>query len=234
MFLKNFAFIFFLSLMPYTFSDLRAESNLTPVRSVSCYIPPSDPLVDKAFFHELIYRSHREHESFHTISKFFEQNKGSYYQFEFKYPLKDEEYAKTFTKVLHIKAQQAHRFVYVISESEFIAPCHLGFMRKIRIGTEGLTILEHILVDHPTNSHIFIEELVKTQEEERLGSLAALNRVIEENGLWYFQGTYLYADKPNDDEICDRFEMFNQTYENMRLFIENENVDEIFEQLKKF
>ena len=136
-------------------------------------------------------------------------------------------------KVLQIKAQEAHRFVPVISLSEFIAPSHLGFIRKITIEGNGPTIQEHVLVDRDKHQVLFIEEFViDPSGGVHPGSFTALNQVMEENGVWYFAGTYLYPFEPQVDKIDKTSQLFLATYEAMLLFMELEDVDGIYEQLK--
>lgn len=185
------------------------------------------------FFKELITRGHSINESFDSIRDFFEQKMSLYHQFQFKYPLKDREHAQIFAKVLQIKAQEAHRFVPAIALSQFISATHLGFLREIMIGGGGPTIQENVLIDRASNSVIFIEESIRTPEGTSSGEFAAINRIIEEDGQWYFAGTYLYNDKPSQDKIDERIDMFAKTYENMMRFIEKEDVQGFYDQLEK-
>lgn len=201
-------------------------------KSDCVYKMPVQEPCDNKFLKELITRGHHLNESFESIRDSFEQKKSSYHQFQFKYPLKGLEHAQTFAKVLKIKAQEAHRFVPAIALSQFISPNHLGFLREITIGG-GPKIQENVLIDRASNSVIFIEEAITTTEGIESGEFAAMNTVIEENGQWYFAGTYLYNDKPSADKIDERIDMFAKTYENMMSFIENEDVQGVYDQLKK-
>ncbi|MBA3239542.1 MAG: DUF1857 family protein [Parachlamydiaceae bacterium] len=136
---------------------------------------------------------------------------------------------------MQIKAQEAHRFVPVITFSQFIAPSHMGFIRNIKIENNGPTVQEHVLVDQNSMQVIFIEEWVMdTNEVIHPGSFAAINSLIEEGGQRYFAGTYFYKDAPDVSKVPAIIEMFNKTYENMILFLENEDVDHIYNQLYKY
>jgi hypothetical protein len=210
------------------------NNKVAVVVSECVYRMPVQEPCENIFFKELITRSHALNESFDSIRDSFEQKKSSYHQFQFKYPLKDSEHAQIFAKVLQIKAQEAHRFVPAIVLSQFISPNHLGFLREITIGGGGPTIQENVVIDRASNSVIFIEESIKTTEGTKSGEFSAINKVIEENGQWYFTGTYLYNDKPSQDKIDERIDMFAKTYENMMNFIEKEDVQGIFDQLKKY
>lgn len=221
-FFKRIAFLFILC------------GSIKSVAASDCiYVSPLQEISEEFFFHELILRSDHLSETFASILDFFEQNRSSFHQFQFKYPLNNQEHAQTFAKVLQIKAQQAHRFVPTIAHSQFNSACHLGFIRNIKIKEPYLRIQERVLVDRASHAVIFIEEWIETEKGVMLGSFAALNEVIEESGLWYFAGTYLYMNPPAEDEIQDRIEMFDKTYENMLLFIENEDVDEVYNHLSK-
>jgi len=202
-------------------------------KSVCVYKKPVQEPCENTFLKELITRGHNLNESFDSIRDSFEQNKTSYHQFQFQYPLKGHEHAQLFAKVLQIKAQEAHRFVPAIVHSQFISPHHLGFLREITIGGGGPTIQENVLIDRASNSVIFIEESITTKEGIESGEFAAINRVIEENGQWYFAGTYLYNDKPSQDKTDERIDMFAKTYENMMNFIEKDDVQGAYDQLKK-
>jgi Domain of unknown function (DUF1857) len=215
-----------------------AEAYLLAIKaspqSYCVYKMPVQEPCENTFLKELITRGHHLNESFGSIRDSFAEKKSSYHQFQFKYPLKDREHAQVFAKVLQIKAQEAHRFVPAIALSQFISPNHLGFLREITIGGGGPTIQENVLIDRASNSVIFIEEAIKTAEGIESGEFAAINRVIEENGQWYFAGTYLYNDNPSADKINERIDMFAKTYENMMSFIEKEDVQGIYDQLKKY
>lgn len=171
-------------------------------------------------FRALIAKGNDERETFSSVAKAFEELQKSFEPFKFQYPLKDREYAQQFAKVMQIKAQQAHRFVPVIEQSQFVKPAHLGFIRQITV--EGTPIQEHVLVDRASNSVIFIEEE---------GYFSALNQVKEEDDKWYFSGTYVYGQRPDQKETQ---EMFDKTFENMCRFLENENYEEIYGKLKRY
>ena len=84
-------------------------------------------------------------------------------------------------------------------------------------------------------SNIFIEEwVIDSNNVEQPGSFAAINSVIEEEGKWYFAGTYFYNDKPSNSDIPNKIRMFQETYENMISFIENEDVDHYYNQLQQY
>ena len=196
------------------------------------YVPPTQPIISNTFFQEIISRGHTPAETFASIRTFFEQHQTSYHQFQIKHPLKNQDQAQLFTKVLQIKAQEAHRFVPVIELSQFIEPSHLGFIRQIKIEGNGPIVNEHILMDPSSNAVIFIEESVTTQNGNEPGCFTALNEIIEESGQWFFAGSYLYDSAPED--ASKRIEMFKKTFENMVIFSESEDVDRIFNQLNPF
>ena len=196
------------------------------------YIAPSQPAND-AFFHDMIAHANDESETFAGILSHLEEEAASWHRFQFKYPLKSSDHAKIFAKTLQIKAQEAHRFVPVISHSQYISANHLGFIRHITIKDNGPTIQEHVLVDQDANRVIFIEEFIlDANGESHVGSFVALNQVIEEDGSWYFAGTYLYPREPDTDKIFETMHMFRDTYEKMMSFIEDEDVDAVYESIQ--
>jgi hypothetical protein len=180
-----------------------------------------------------------ETETFESLHSIFKWMMPHCCYFQFKYPLKDEQQAKDFVKVLKIKAQQAHRFVPVISSCEFIAPSHLGFTRKIIVKEKDyllqerdVRIQEHIVINADSNAILFIEEWIALSTGEIMaGHFAAINDVIEEEGQWYFTGTYLY-DFVKDVEQSKQ--MFDATYRNMVTFLENEDVEVVYQSLAKY
>lgn len=184
------------------------------------------------FFQEINAKSKDKTETFASILHFFEQNKRSYYLFTFNYPLANKKHAEKFEKVLAIKAQEANRFVPVIESSQFIEPCHLGFIRQIRI-KDGPTVQERVLVDQKTKKVIFIEDWVDIGNQIVPGNFAAVNAVIEKNAQWFFTGDYLYEVNPEDTEESI-IEMFKKTYENMLTFLENEDVEVVYSQLHSY
>ena len=111
----------------------------------SDYIPPQRQ-PDSSFFEEIQKKSDLNSETFSSIASFLLQQRGAYHQFSFRYPIGTKKQAEDFIKVMQIKAQEAHRFVPVIADSQFIEPRHLGFSRRIVI-VDGRTIQEHVLVD---------------------------------------------------------------------------------------
>jgi hypothetical protein len=199
------------------------------------YAEPLEFAVDEHFFSKLILQSGNEKETFASIESHLRSNIPFCHRFQFKYPLKDGVHANTFAKVMQIKAQEAHRFVPVITFSQFIAPSHLGFIRNIKIANNGPTVQEHVLVDQNSRQVIFIEEWVMDSNEViHPGSFAAINSIIEEEGQWYFAGTYFYKDAPDASKFPAIIQMFQKTYENMILFLENEDVDQVYNQLHKY
>lgn len=222
-------FIFCFAVNGFTLSF--AEDN-----QLGChYLAATQPAVDGFFFHELIVRGHHAKETFHSIIFHLEQHAATCHRFEFKYPLKDQDHARIFAKVLQIKAQEAHRFVPSVALSQFISPSHLGFIREIIIKDNGPVIQEHVLVDQDSDRVIFIEESVDLDGTVQLGNFAALNGVREEEGIWYFVGVYLYDWQPDSsDQIDEVVQGFQATYENMLSFIENEDVDAVYNQLQQY
>jgi len=199
------------------------------------YAEPIEQKVDEIFFQQLILQGYDENETFVSIEKHLRDSIPFSHRFQFKYPLKDSSHAQIFAKVLQIKAQEAHRFVPVIDLSQFIAPSHLGFIRNIEIANSGPTVQEHVLVDQNSMQVIFIEEWVMDSNEViHPGSFAAINGIIEEDGQWYFAGTYLYKDAPDASKVPAIIQMFQKTYENMISFQENEDVDQVYNQLHKY
>jgi hypothetical protein len=199
------------------------------------YAEPIEQKVDGNFFQKLIVQGYDENETFTSIEKHLRNHIPFSHRFQFKYPLKDSFHAQIFAKVLQIKAQEAHRFVPVIYSSKFVAPCHLGFIREIKIANDGPRVQEHVLVDHKPTQVIFIEEwAIDANGIEHPGSFAAINSVIEEEGHWYFAGTYFYNEKPSNSDIPNTIRMFQETYENMISFIEHEDVDYYYNLLHSY
>lgn len=199
------------------------------------YAEPVEQKVDGNFFQKLIVQGYDENETFESIEKHLRDNIPFSHRFQFKYPLRDRSHAQIFAKVMQIKAQEAHRFVPVIDLSQFIAPRHLGFIREIKINNDGPRVQEHVLVDHESAQVIFIEEwVIDSDNIQYPGSFAAINSVIEEEGTWYFAGTYFYNEKPKNADIPNTIRMFQETYENMISFIENEDVDYYYNQLHSY
>ena len=197
------------------------------------YVAPKEPLVHESFFHSLIKRSdERRTESFSSIAQSIEREAPFCHTFKFRYPVKDP---VTFAKVMVIKTQEAHRFVPVIASSKFIERRNLGFSREIVIADGGPTVLEHVLVDKESPRVIFIEEAeLLPNGEKKVGSFAAINRVVEEEGGWFFTGSYLYNWEPSPEEISELCQLFQDTYDNMIIFMEKENVERAYEELQKF
>lgn len=204
--------------------------------SEQCYYSePHEFVVDEHFFQNLVLQSYDKDETFKSIESYLRQNIPYCHRFQFKYPLKDSVQANVFAKIMQIKAQEAHRFVPVIALCQFIAPSHLGFIRNIKIAGNGPTVQEHVLVDQNSKQVIFIEEWVLDSEGIlHPGSFAAINSIIEEEGKWYFAGTYFYKEAPDVSDVPDIIQMFKMTYENMMSFLENEDVDQVYNQLHKY
>jgi hypothetical protein len=210
------------------------SSSVKEKTSQECvYIPRR--IIDEAnHFAEMQKKSDHHTETFESMNSFLSAFQDCYNQFCFRYRIGNLEDAKKFSKVLQIKAQEAHRFVPVIAISQFIEQRNLGFSRQIVIAN-GPSVQEHILVDFYSNAVIFIEEFAKLPNGKVLpGAFAARNSVIEEDGVWYFTGMYLYPDQPIDEEIQSRKAMFRLTYENMMEFMKNSDVDAVFNRLKVF
>jgi hypothetical protein len=187
-----------------------------------------------SLFDEFKRRSDLPQETFATLAASLHEMKDSCHQFQFKYPLRDSDQAALFARVMQIKAQEAHRFVPVIANCQFIEPRHLGFSRRVSI-VDGPVLQEHVLIDTLTRSIIFVEEFAVTPEGEVVpGTFVALNSVIEEEGQWFFSGIYLYGQPPTEKQIQDRIRMFWLTYEAMIDFIEKCDVDLAFSELRQF
>lgn len=199
------------------------------------YLEPLEFAVDEYFFQNLILQSYNEEETFASIESYLRSNIPFCHRFQFKYPLADSVQVNTFAKIMQIKAQEAHRFVPVIALSRFIAPSHLGFIRNIKIVNNGPIVQEHVLVDQNSRQVIFIEEWVMDSNETvHPGCFVAINSIIEEEGQWYFAGTYFYKDAPEPSEVPAIIQMFQKTYENMISFLENEDVDQVYNQISKY
>lgn len=234
---QSIKFLSFLYVVCFAMNGFAAASAYNDDKLGECHylMPTQQPTVDDAFFHELIVRGNDENETFQSIATYLEQAATSCHRFQFKYPLKDRDHAQIFAKVLQIKAQEAHRFVPVISFSQWISRSHLGFNRKIKIEGNGPTIQEHVLINRESNQVIFIEESVTDANGDvQLGSFAAQNGIIEEQGSWYFVGTYLYNWEPTTEKVRDIIQMFQDTYENMMHFTENEDVDFVYDHLHEY
>lgn len=228
---KLFFYLYALSLLVSGPEELRA----TNISEQCYYSEPLDFSVDEFFFQKLILQGSSEEETFASIESHLRSNIPFCHSFQFKYPLKDSAQADTFAKIMQIKAQEAHRFVPIITLSEFISPSHLGFIRHIKIANNGPTVQEHVLVDQSSMQVIFIEEWVMDANEvKHPGSFAAINSVVEEEGQWYFAGTYFYNGATHASEVPAIIEMFQKTYENMISFLENEDVDQVYNQLSEY
>lgn len=200
-----------------------------PTNFTECqYFPPFHE-IKSSFLQELTTTITTPHETFESIQEALKNNMPNFHKFQFKYPIGNQEQGELFAKVLQIKAQEAHRFVPAIKLSEFISPCHLGFTRKIEI-YDGPLIQEHVLVDKASNAVIFVEDWINN--ETVVGNFAAINQVIEQNGTWYFAGTYVYGDSQKD--VSSKIQMFDVTHKNMMEFLKNEPVDEVHKQLKQY
>lgn len=209
------------------------NSTGTDKNSECVYIAPQRSNATNVF-DEVKTKSDQNTETFSTMATFFHEIKESCHQFYFKYPLQSAEQAKIFAKILQIKAQEAHRFVPVIASCQFLEPRNLGFSRQIEI-VNGPIVQEHLLVDTASDSVIFVEEFaVMPNGEVFPGTFTALNSIIEENGSWYFSGIYLYPDQPNEKQVQERQAMCKKTFENMIDFMNKDNVDFIFNKLKKY
>lgn len=204
-----------------------------PLFAECIYLPAkSESMLD--FCSSLSEMSDQEGETFASINAFFDDVKESCHQFVFKYPIRDSEQAALFAKALKIKAQEAHRFVPVISACKFLETRNLGFSRQVQI-KGGPLVFEHVLVDQESDSLIFIEEFIILPSGEKVpGAFAAINQVREENGAWFFSGIYLYDERPAREQIAERVAMFDLTYHNMLLFIETSDVESIYLSLKSF
>lgn len=197
------------------------------------YIAPKANFLSDVFS-AMVTKGEDPAETFSSMAAYLHEIKDSCHQFYFKYPLQNAEQAEIFSKVMQIKAQEAHRFVPVIVDSKFIEPRNLGFSRKIGI-LDGPSIQEHVLMDPTSHSIIFIEESITLQTGETLpGAFMALNRLMEEDGTWYFSGIYLFDTVPTEQETQERVEMFRLTFENMIHFTENNDVTEAYSQLKEY
>ena len=199
------------------------------------YSLPSKEPGDENLFQKLLLQSLNEAETFASVESSLINLFPYYFSFQFKYPLADKTHAKKFAKILHIKAQEAHRFVPVIALSQFISPRHLGFIRNIEIANNGPTVLEHVLVAPNYQHVIFIEEYATDSNGIiHPGGFAALNSIVEENGHWYFVGLYLYRETPDVSEYSEIREMFDKTFRNMLIFSATGNVDLVFSKLKVY
>lgn len=200
-------------------------------KPVGCtYMAPVGGEADGKFFKEINLLANTGG-NFEEVLAFLEARQINIHRFDFRYALKDQAQAEVFGKVLQIKAQEAHRFVPVIEISQFIEPAHLGFLRQIAI-KDGPIVQEHVLVDQ--NRVIFVEEWVITEGKIQPGKFAAVNRIIEENGVWYFAGTYLYEEGSDEKGVAESSEMFRKTYENMAAFAESDDVNVIYASLKPY
>lgn len=224
LFICFYAFYFALSAPTLFALDIMSEQ--------CAYSAPVEVAMEEDFFQKLIFKSYHEEETFGSIETVLRENIPFCHRFQFKYPLKGSVHAQIFAKVMQIKAQEAHRFVPTIASSQVIAPAHLGFIRNIKIINNGPTVQEHVLVDQNSMQVIFIEDwLMDSNGVMHPGSFAAINSIIEEEGQWYFAGTYFYQNAPQASGIFSTIQMFQKTYENMLLFIENEDVEQVFHQL---
>lgn len=192
------------------------------------YTPPLEAQADVKFFREIGALANIE--TFENVLKFFKEHQSNLHQFEFRYSLKDKAHAEAFAKVLRIKAQEAHRFVPVIEDCTVLDSASSGFIRHIFI-KDGPLVQEHTLIDQ--DRVLFIEQWVISENGVEPGRFSAFNRIVEEEGKWYFDGTYLYDEPASVEEAAQRCEMFRKTYENMAAFIEQADVNEVESKLKK-
>lgn len=196
------------------------------------YIEPTQNVLGIDFFQGLIQESDRDDATFGAVLDEFNQHTPSFYRIQFKYPIKTEQVQK-FIEALQIKSQQAHRFIPRMKKAEFIETRPLGFIRRLDLDGNGFTVQDRILVDNGLPRILFIQEwFIDSEGNKRPGNFAAVNAVIQENGCWYFFGEYLYAMEPPEEAVNGMMETFWETYQNMLLFIRNEDVDEIFQSLK--
>lgn len=164
------------------------------------------------FYANMIEKAKDEKETFDTVCQYFLNNKHRGYVFHFKYHLKDEDEAKNFNEVLKIKAKEPHHFVPVIVKSKIDSQAHLGFNRQITIKDGGPVCLEQVLLNTYSNAVLFIETSYKTGETAHQGKYVSLNRIVNENGQWLFEGIYLYPEKP---DVQAKIKMYEKTFENM-------------------
>lgn len=205
------------------------------IQRYSSFIKPSKTLLSGAYFQELIKKSDQSDATFQKIFEDFKEHASSFYRIRFRYPLKDEQQAKQFAKLLQIKAQQAHRFVPSMKKAEFIEPRHLGFIRRLDLDGKGFTVQDRILVDKELPRILFIQEwFIDSNGKKQPGNFAAVNAVIQENGHWYFFGEYLYPLEAPAEAIEGMLITFCETYENMLLFLEKDDVDAVLRSLKTF
>lgn len=197
------------------------------------FLEPLTPIEENPFFQEMAIRSQKSSETFRSLFTYFKEHEKNCYRYQFKYPLKDEAGARLFAKTLSIQAQIAHRFLPGISFCQFLAPSHLGFTRKITTA-EGITSKEYVVLDSTAERILIAEEFsILPNGDIATAAAASFIRIIKEEGLWYFAGTYLYKNKPSQEKINEAISQFKTTYENMVFFIEKEDVNAIHSQLQK-
>jgi len=200
-------------------------------QNVSCILPIQPEKLDN-FYRIIIKKSQDPNETFDSLFEYVKNNLNRATLFNFKFPLNDENHAKQFAKVLKIKAQQANLFVPVIESCEYISKTTNGFIRRIKISDNGPTIQEHVLLDKKSFGVLFVEEWEELNAARVEGRFVAWNNVIEEKGLWYFVGTYLYNDTFEPEVIEKQKAMFQKTYENMILFLEKHDIESAYLKLK--
>lgn len=186
------------------------------------YLKPEKEMAADIF--RTLQDSSNRADTFGAVADLIEEARDSCHQFEFKYALKNREEAEVFSKVMRIKAQAAHWFVPVIKDCQVVEKRNLGFLRQVTI-QDGPIVQENVLIDQESGSVLFIEEAVLLPNGRELpGAFAAINRVIEEEGDFYFHGIYLYDEEPDLLTIEKRDEMFRATYENMLRFLCRNNL----------
>lgn len=216
---------------PYHYEENRTIPQQI-ILDACAYTPPTETVMHNVFY-ALKEKGKQLEENFASMALHFENIRNACHQFTFKYPIEAADLDR-FVKVLQIKAQEAHRFVPDIALSQCLEPEHLGFIRQIEIHN-GPTVLEHLLLDEEAHQVIFIEESVTLPNGLELpSSFAAKNSIIEEEGIWYFAGAYLYAERPEENTIRAKDAMFKATHDNMLKFLQYEDVDAIYDQLHKF
>ena len=187
---------------------------------------------EHGMFQQLLAASRDPRETFDSLLVRFHAMKGLSHCYEFRYRLPGDTSAERVFKALQVKAQQAHRFVPVIEQSQFVAPCHLGFTRTIQIRAGGPAVTERILFGSDRHTVLFIEETVYQLGEGELPvGYASINKLIQDDSAWSLIGTYLYAEQNSVEAMRT---MFAKTFDNMLGFAQTEQLDAVYAQLAAF
>jgi hypothetical protein len=174
--------------------------------------------IERSSFIELVNLARSPQSKFRVVyEKFFQLKQECPNRFDYDFIIKDGKGA-LFSKVVEIKAQQAHLFVEEIKECRFVHKSTDGFTRKITIDIpECPSFEERLYIDKEANGEI---KVIFVQDHEK-DLFACLNRVYQDEGQWHWSGSYLYGEinHPLDIEAQNKAHMFESTFAKMLDFM---------------